>query len=448
MPFLLPILALLGVGAAVYVATRPAATPAPAPTPAPQALTAAPQPPVNPQTGPQTLTRDQKIAFFKLLPQLTIDAGPSATSFDAGTLVQTSQMVIPGDKTGPALDILYRANMTGHAILIAKNGDTTAVMVPAVGTEASFAQAQSNWFVVLSPNEADAIASAAGVTIPASAKIAPSDPSDLGSSLASSLGDGIFRPVAGNPFRNALNVRISQSAIKLIVPDDSHLDWTKLPADLLNSVQLAVNSGVASSVLAWADATAQRGYTTAAGQLYQKARDDGWGPSDADHPALMTFSEMIAPNSHSRIQYQDAINSWTDSGVAIPAGTVVVPDGWVDSIQASYNRALTAPLPGDDNNLRSGASFARRAGYAAAADELDSLANTLSAPPSAAGAPDAAPSAAPDAAPSAAPSAAPDASPSGNPLRGMFGSPLGGGMRVGIGALPKKKTLTPRKRSF
>ena len=163
MPFLLPILALLGVGAAVYVATRPSAPVADAGAaalPEKQGL-------VNPQTGPQMLTRDQKIAFVKLLPSLIVDAGPSASTFDSGTLLPASQRAIAGDKVGPAIDILYRANMTGRAILVAKNGNTTAVMVPAIGTEATFAKASSSWFIALSPKEIDAIASAAGVVSPA-----------------------------------------------------------------------------------------------------------------------------------------------------------------------------------------------------------------------------------------------------------------------------------------
>lgn len=383
MMFLWPILVLVAAGGALYAYTQSNKSSA-------QGLGA-------PQTGPQVLSRDQKIAFFKILPQLSVVEGPTDKNFASGTLEPTSQMRPADVVSAPALDIIYRANMTGNAILVAKDGETTMMLVPALGTETNFAKPGSNWFIILSPNEADAIASAAGVAIPDSAKIAPkpqggankSDPGKSGSGKTS------FTPIAGNPFRSGAvkTMQTLRSTLNIIKIDDGHLDWTKLPDPPRGSIQRAVDSNDISIIVPWADSARDAGYATAAGQLYEIARGFGWAPSPTDHPEMMTFMEMIAPYNHPHILYQNQVTRLSVDGDPVPSPLFIAPDGWVEAITELYHRGLIAPLPGDDVNLRNNASALRTVNYIKAADELDALANTISPPAKAA--PEPAPSPAP-----------------------------------------------------
>jgi hypothetical protein len=339
-----------------------------------------------PQTGPQALTREQKIAFFRVLPNLSVVEDMSRTTFDTGRLQPTSQMIAPSEKAAPALDLLYRASMMGHAILVGKNGSDTMVLVPAVGTAAGFAAPGSDWHVVLDPMEADAIAQASGIAIPDATKRilrfgsdsadnnlnplfrgkgSASDSSGSGSIAGAALGpdgSGTFIPKPGNPFRRSVtslvvNPKAARLSAFVLAVDDAHLDFTKVPGVLGENAQKAVDSGDAATLVAWADDLLSKGYSNAAQQLYGFARSAGWAPTDGDnaHYSLMTLDEVLA--SHHRI-----------------AST---PSGWEDDIRARRDRAHTAPMPNDANALETARQAIAGAGYTVGAAELAAIVKAL-----------------------------------------------------------------------
>lgn len=366
--------------------------------------------PPNPATGPQALFREDKIGLMMMLAGTNVASVSSDKLGDVGVLM-TDGVSLPSKSstTAPATDVLKNASMAGHAIL-AKKGEpagasgspTLYLLVATPGTEALSAAPGSDWFIFLQPKEFDAIAKLAGadasggdglkmgpgpggmgreVFLPGDGgktgkeggKTGKEDGKKTGEEDGKKTDKFGFTPTPGNPFRK-LAIGAPTGPSKDPTPDDAHLDWTALPTALKMNVQKAVDSGDWHTVVAWADNARDGGYTVAAQQLYDMARADGWMPSDGDHPGQMTFLEMIAPYSHPHIIYQ---NQLVNDG---PTGRVVVPDGWVESIQTIYHRAGSAPMPNDEADLRNSASMVAAAGYTKASAELTALASVLNPP--------------------------------------------------------------------
>jgi hypothetical protein len=258
------------------------------------------------QTGPQALSRDQKIAFFKLLPSLVVVEDKSKASFDAGRLRPKAQQIASTEKSAPALGVVYKASMSGRSVLVAKDGDDTMIVVPAEGAENGFAKPGSDWFIVLAPNEADAIAKVAGI-----------DPDKVDEAGAPVAGDGAegkmaFRPIAGNPFRKGAVSAAATSAVKtmasalkavsaiLIGPE--HNDYKLIQGPLGEQARAAVDSNSADAIIFAADALVNGGYLIAGKQLFDLARGLGWAPIDDDavHFPLMTVDEVMH-SPHKRI---------------------------------------------------------------------------------------------------------------------------------------------------
>jgi hypothetical protein len=396
-------------------------------------------------TGPQSLKAEEKAALFKRLSGAQIANFASDKNGDTGVLVLDGVPAPQGSTTGPALDVVYTGSMAGHAVL-AKQSLTltptgtvkgTYLMVAAPGTEGATAAPGSEWFIFLQPKEANAVAASASVTIPPSLQGGAPAPDSKPK----------FTPLTGNPFRNvALSQRQSMIRSVLISEqpvDNAHLGIGKLPEPLKSNVQKAIDSGDWHTIVSWADNARDNGYTVAAQQLYDKAREGGWGPDDGwemsfphgnvewhytntDHPELMTFLEMIRPYSHPHILYPNQVMRMTVDGVARPDPLWMAPDGWVDDITTIYTRASGAPLPGDDVNLRNSASALRGVGYIKAAEDLEALANTISPDPAIAAAKVAADQAAADAAAAAKNKPSPDAAKGSFKSGGFGASRLGG----------------------
>jgi hypothetical protein len=433
---------IVGAAAAVvgiWYVTKPSATAAAATVVAKSNLVAGP-------TGPQSMTRDQKIALFKKLPGTQIANFTSDKLGDSGVLILDGIPIPSGATTGPALDVIYTASMTGRAVL-AKQSDTltpngtvkgTYLLVAAPGTETATASPGSEWFIFLQSKEADAIASVSNVAIPPVLKGgAPSPP-------APDTGKPKFIPLIGNPFRNNVLAQHQSMIRSMLVSaqpvDNAHLDLKKLPEPLKSNVQKAVDSDDWHTVVAWADNARDNGYTVAAQQLYDKAREDGWSPDDGweitpnkhgdmlwrytntDHPELMTFLEMIRPYSHPHILYQNQVNRMVIDGIARPDPLWVAPDGWVEYITALYTRASGSPMPDDDVNLRNSASALRSVNYIKAAEDLEAIANTISPDPAVVAAKAAADQAAADAAAAAAAAAAAKGKPPPGTAKGALKS--------------------------